>query len=93
MPSLRLTDQEASDVTAYLLTKQKPQFMTTPIRPPDPKAVHDLAMGYLINTMSVRDADAKVRSMPMQQQLQYLGARSMRSTAATPATTSKATRR
>ena len=77
MPSLRLTDQEASDVTAYLLTKQKPQFMQTPVRPADPKAVHDLAMGYLINTLSVRDAEAKLRSMPMQEQLTFLGARSI----------------
>ena len=30
--SLRLTDQEAADITAYLLTLQKPQFMQQPIR-------------------------------------------------------------
>jgi cytochrome c2 len=77
MPSLRLTDQEASDVTAYLMTQTKPQFMTTPIRPPDPAAVHDLAMGYLVNTLSVRDADAKLKAMPMQEQLLYLGQRSI----------------
>ncbi|HEY6842850.1 MAG TPA: c-type cytochrome, partial [Thermoanaerobaculia bacterium] len=77
MPSLRLTDQEASDVTAFLMSKQKPQFMQTPIRPPDPKAVHDLAMGYLVNTMSVRDAEAKLRTMPLHDQLEYLGARSI----------------
>src|SRR5438132_95891 len=77
MPSLRLTDQEAADVTAYLLTLQKPQFMATLIRPPDPKAVHDLEMGYLVNTLSVRDAEAKLRSMPMQEQLTYLGQRSI----------------
>jgi mono/diheme cytochrome c family protein/cbb3-type cytochrome oxidase cytochrome c subunit len=77
MPSLRLTDQEASDVTAYLVTLTKPQFMTTPIRPPDPQAVHDLAKGYLINTLSVRDAEAKLASMPMQEQLVYLGQRSI----------------
>lgn len=77
MPSLRLTDQEAADVTSYLLTLQKPQFMNTPIRPPDRGAVHDLAMGYLVNTLSVRDAEEKLRAMPLQEQLLFLGQRSI----------------
>ncbi|MBV9497344.1 MAG: c-type cytochrome [Acidobacteria bacterium] len=77
MPSLRLTEAEAADVTAYLTTLQKPKFMETPIRPADAKAVHDLAKGYLINTMTDRDAEDKLRSMPMQEQLVYLGQRSI----------------
>ncbi|MGZ8853177.1 MAG: c-type cytochrome [Thermoanaerobaculia bacterium] len=77
MPSLRLTDAEAADVTAYLMTLQKPQFMKTPVRPPDPKAVHDLAKSYLINTLTDRDAEAKLKAMPLQEQLQYLGQRSI----------------
>ena len=77
MPSLRLTDAEAADVTAYLMTLQKPQFMKTPIRPPDAKAVHDLAKSYLINTLTDRDAEAKLKAMPLQEQLKYLGQRSI----------------
>ena len=77
MPSLRLTDQEASDVTAYLLTLQKAQFMSAPIRPLDRAAVHDLAMGYLVNTLSVRDAEAKVRSLAPDDLLVFLGQRSI----------------
>lgn len=77
MPSLRLSDQEAADITAYLLTLQKPRFMTTPIRAADPKAVHDLAKGYLINTMTDRDAEAKLKTMPLNEQLVYLGQRSI----------------
>jgi len=77
MPSLRLTDQEAADVTAYLVTHQKPQFMQTPVRPADPKAVHDLAKTYLINTLSDRDAEGRLRSMSMQERLVYLGQRSI----------------
>jgi len=77
MPSLRLSDQEAADITAYLLTMQKPQFMKQPVRAADPKAVHDLAKGYLINTMTDRDAEAKLKSMPMEEQLVYLGQRSI----------------
>ena len=56
MPSLRLTDGEAADVTAYMMTQQKPKFLQTPIRPADPKAIRELAKGYVINTMTDRDA-------------------------------------
>jgi cytochrome c2 len=77
MPSLRLSDQEAADVTAYLVSLQKPQFMAEPIRPPDPKAVRELAKGYLINSLTINDADAKLRAMPLQEQLVYLGQRSI----------------
>jgi cytochrome c2 len=77
MPSLRLTDAEAADVTAYLMTLQKPQFMRTPIRPPDPRAVHDLSKSYLINTLTDRDAEAKLKAMPLEEQLNYLGQRSI----------------
>ncbi len=77
MPSLRLSDAEASDVTAYLMSLQKPQFLQTPVRNVDPKAVHDLAKSYLINTLSDRDAETKLRTMPMDAQLVYLGQRSI----------------
>jgi mono/diheme cytochrome c family protein len=77
MPSLRLTDQEAADITAYLMTLQKPQFMQQPVPPPNPGAVRELARGYLINTMSLRDADARLQKMPLREQLVYLGQRSI----------------
>ena len=77
MPSLRLSDQEAADITAYLVTLQKPKFMQEPIRPPDPKAVRELAKGYLINTLTDRDAEARLAKMPLEEQLVYLGQRSI----------------
>jgi mono/diheme cytochrome c family protein len=77
MPSLRLSDPEAADVTAYLMSLQKPQFMQKAIRPPDANAVRELAKGYLINTLTDRDADAKLRAMPLHDQLVYLGQRSI----------------
>jgi mono/diheme cytochrome c family protein len=77
MPSLRLSDQEAADVTAYLMTLQKPQFMQKPIRPADPRAVHDLAKAYLINTLTDVDAEAKLKRMTLDDQLVYLGQRSI----------------
>jgi cytochrome c2 len=77
MPSLRLSDQEAADITAYLVTLQKPAFMEQPIRPPDPKVVRELAKAYLIGTMTDRDAEGRLNKMPLQEQLVYLGERSV----------------
>jgi len=77
MPSLRLSDQEAADITAYLISLQKPRFMNDPMRPPDGAAVRELAKGYLINTMTDRDAEAKLDAMPLRAQLEYLGQRSI----------------
>jgi cytochrome c2 len=77
MPSLRLSDGEAADITAYLLTLQKPKFMQEPMRSPDPNAIRELAKGYLIGTMTDSDADAKLRAMPVKEQMLYLGQRSI----------------
>jgi cytochrome c2 len=77
MPDLRLSNQEAADITAYLMSLEKPAFMRDPIRPPDPKAVREQAKAYLINTLSDRDAEAKLNAMPLHDQLVYLGQRSI----------------
>lgn len=77
MPSLRLSDGEAADITAYLVSLQKPKFMNDPMRPADPVAVRELAKSYLVNTLTDREAEARLTSMPMQEQLVYLGQRSI----------------
>jgi cytochrome c2 len=77
MPSLRLTDAEAADITAYLMSLQKPRFLEEAIRPPDPKSVRELAKGYLINTMTDVDAEKRLDTMPLREQLAYLGQRSI----------------
>lgn len=77
MPSLRLSDSEAADITAYLMSLQKPRFMQEPIRPPERSAVRELAKGYLINTLTDVDANTKLRSMTDHEQLVYLGQRSI----------------
>ena len=77
MPDLRLSDQEASDVTAYLMSLQKPEFMQIPIRPADPATVRGLAKSYMVSTMTDRDADARLTAMSQHDQLVYLGQRTI----------------
>ncbi|HUF16854.1 MAG TPA: c-type cytochrome [Thermoanaerobaculia bacterium] len=77
MPDLRLTDQEAADITALLMTFVKPNFMKQPLPPPDLESLSSLTKSYLINTMSDRDANARLASMPVNDQLVYLGQRTI----------------
>lgn len=77
MPDLRLTDQEAADVTAYLMTLQKPAFMSKPIPPISRGVLRELAETYMTSTMSVRDARAKLDTMPLNEQLVFLGQRTI----------------
>lgn len=77
MPSLRLSESEAADITAYLMSLQKPRFLQETVRPPLRSAVRELAKAYLINTMTDVDANAKLRSMTDHDQLVYLGQRSI----------------
>ena len=77
MPSLRLTDQEAADITAYLMTLQKPQFIQQPVRQPDPRAVRELTKGYLVSTMTDADAETRLSTMSMRAQLEFLGQRTI----------------
>ena len=77
MPSLRLSESEAADITAYLMSLQKPRFMQEPVRPPSASAVRELAKAYLVNTLTDVDANTKLRSMSDHDQLVYLGQRSI----------------
>ncbi len=77
MPSLRLSDQEAADISAYLMSLQKPQFMSKGVPPLDRLALRQLTRSYMISTMSERDADRRVDSMSPQEQLVFLGQRTI----------------
>ena len=77
MPDLRLTDQEAADITAALMSFIKPKFMSAPLPPVDQRALAELTKSYLINTMTDRDANARLGSMSTSDQLVYLGQRTI----------------
>ncbi|HUO84808.1 MAG TPA: cytochrome c, partial [Thermoanaerobaculia bacterium] len=77
MPDLRLTDQEAADITAFLMTLRKPEFMQAPVRAVDPKAVRELARTYLITGMTERQTDARLDRMTLEDQLVFMGERSI----------------
>jgi cbb3-type cytochrome oxidase cytochrome c subunit len=71
MPNLRLTDQEAADVTAYLMSLRK-----GPPEPPpslDEKLLDDVALEYLKAKLTSDQARQKLASMSLQEKKEFLG--------------------
>jgi len=74
MPNLRLTDQEAADVTAYLLSSRDPRYENVaPPKVADPKLRDELALSYLKNLYTTERSNAKLAAMSDQERNVYLG--------------------
>lgn len=71
MPDLRLSDQEAADVAAYLVTlRSKPP---APAPAADPGVLDAVTMEYLKARMTHKDARTKVASMGVEEKKLFLG--------------------
>lgn len=73
MPDLRLTDQEAADVVAYLLSSRDPRFENVRVPAPDKTERDNLVREYLQNLYSADRAAAMLQGMSDQQRNVYLG--------------------
>jgi cytochrome c2 len=77
MPRLRLSDKEAADVTAYLMSLKNEAFVARP-RPPLDKGVRDaIAREYLLAQYPVKQAEEKLAAMGDQERTLFLGERSI----------------
>src|SRR4029453_12323832 len=64
MPNLRLSDKEAADVTAYLMSLKNGGFATHP-RPPLASKLRDaLVAENLRSRFTLKEADQKLAAMP-----------------------------
>ena len=79
MPSLRLSQQEALDITAYLSSLKDDTPAAERVKPPAPQpAARDQAiLAYLSQRMTPEDAGKKVESMSSHQRDVYLGERTI----------------
>ena len=77
MPNLRLTDKEAADVTAYLMSLKKDEFRKAP--PPINAVIRDAAIKehLLASSVAVKQADAQIAAMNDQQRTMFLGERTI----------------
>ncbi len=73
MPNLRLTDQEAADITAYLLTLNQEGFMDTPFPDIDEEIQDRIAAEFLNMTMSDVEAQMEVERLTQEDKLTYNG--------------------
>ncbi len=75
MPNLRLTEQEALDITAYLMTLKDdtPAAERVAVPKPHPEARHRALMIYLSQRMPPEDAEAKLKGMSEREQDAFLG--------------------
>ena len=77
MPSLRLTDKEAADVTAYLMSLKNEGFEARERPPLDPSLRDALVRDYLLAQLSVKETDAKLQAMSEEERTQFLGERTL----------------
>jgi cytochrome c2 len=77
MPSLRLTERDAADLTAYLMSLESEGFMGRE-RPEMDRDVRDqIAMDYLRERLTVKQAEEKLASMEDRERTLYLGERTI----------------
>jgi len=73
MPNLRLTDQEAADITAFLMTQKSPGY--DGLEPPaiDGSTRDELALEYLRNNNTYEQSEAVLAGMSEHERSVYLG--------------------
>jgi mono/diheme cytochrome c family protein len=73
MPNLRLSDQEAADITSYLLSEKNSEFEGEALPQVKPEVVDSLVMFHLQKTMRHSEAEAELKKMDSQSRLVFLG--------------------
>jgi len=73
MPSMKLSDQEAADITTYLLSKRNEGFEAIPVPQAKDIVRDDVALEFLQGELNTSDARIKLTSMSLQEKKIYLG--------------------
>ncbi len=73
MPDLRLTDQEAADIVAYLMSSRDPAYENLTLPQVDATVRDDLVTGYLQSTHTIEQSAAKLAAMSEGERDVYLG--------------------
>jgi mono/diheme cytochrome c family protein/phage shock protein A len=75
MPSLRLTDEEAADVAAYLSSLKNPEFDSKPLPEVDSAALDEVALELLKGGSTEIEAREKMKTMSSEQKNLFAGER------------------
>ena len=77
MPNLRLSDQEASDITAYLVNQNNPDFDKKITPKANPQVVDSMILTHLQSTQTQQEAKEALQAMSEDDKLLYLGKKSI----------------
>jgi mono/diheme cytochrome c family protein/predicted nucleic acid-binding Zn-ribbon protein len=78
MPSLRLTDEEAADLVAFLMAERKPAFEGLEVPRVDGEVRDDLVRGYLQESQTIEQSQATLAGMSAAERDVFLGERTVR---------------
>ncbi|MCH7733236.1 MAG: c-type cytochrome [Candidatus Marinimicrobia bacterium] len=78
MPNLRLTDEEAADITSYLMTMSNGEFLEHKIPPLDEGVIDNIVKNFLLKMFSDFDSREKLKSMTLENKLDYAGEKLIR---------------
>lgn len=73
MPNLRLSDEEASDITAYLLTLRNENFASRPAPTANPAVIDEMVLNHLSGNLRGEQAKQQLSGMTGEEKLEYLG--------------------
>ena len=77
MPSFRLSDREANDIAAYLLTLKNKSFEKLVFEKTDTKSMDEILMDYFSTFDTFKNAEEKLASMSHDEKMLELGQRSI----------------
>jgi cbb3-type cytochrome oxidase cytochrome c subunit len=75
MPSLRLTDSEAADLTVFLMAQRNEAFDRERVSALDEEALDGIMFGLIESQMLVQEARDKVARTPLEEKKQFVGRR------------------
>ena len=78
MPNLRLSPDQAKDLTAYLLNNRNKEFEDSPSHNYDPSVLDDLTVNWFKKSNPEKFAMAKAEKMDQQEKLNFIGEKSIR---------------
>ena len=73
MPNMRLSDEEASDIVAYLIQGKTTEFDETPVPGVDREILNEITSDFLSQLNSTSEVTQKLESMSVEEKLSYSG--------------------
>ena len=77
MPDMRLSHDEAADITAYLLTLKNEEFTKLPSSYYDEQEMSNIARGWLVKAFAEEEAMQKLNNMSQSEVTHYVGTKSI----------------